>query len=65
MSKTYTYATDSASGTVVAESLITAYYMLAVKIFHEQIADGATLWVEDKETGDRLTMGRDGMMIAS
>lgn len=53
---TFSYATDSTSGTVTADSLAAAYDSLRSKITDEMIEDGATLWVED-ESGERLTMG--------
>lgn len=55
---TYSYATDSASGTVKASSLEAAYDSIRAKITDEMVADGATLWVEDAK-GERLTMGTD------
>ena len=51
----YTYATDSTSGTIKADSLQAAYDSIRSKITDEMIADGATLWVAD-EDGNRLTM---------
>jgi hypothetical protein len=56
---TYSYATDSTSGTFKAESLQAAYDDLRSKITDEMIEDGATLWVED-ESGERITLGIDG-----
>lgn len=49
----FRFATDSDSGTVVADSLQSAYASLRAKITPAMIADGATLWVED-EAGNRL-----------
>jgi hypothetical protein len=51
----YSYATDSSSGTVKAVSLDAAYEMLRAKITDEMIADGATLWIESP-AGARITM---------
>jgi hypothetical protein len=56
---TYSYATDSTSGTVKAESLQAAYDDLRSNITNAMIEDGATLWVED-ESGERITLGIDG-----
>jgi hypothetical protein len=56
----YTYATDAEAGIVNAESLADAYDTLRSRITQEMIEDGATLWVEDIETGERITLGRDG-----
>ena len=58
----FTYATDSGSGTVEAESLDDAYQALRSKITDAQVDDGATLWVEDSATGERMTMGKDGAL---
>ena len=55
---TYSYATDSTTGTIKAVSLDAAYDTLRAKITAEMIADGATLWVEDAK-GERLTLGID------
>ena len=54
----FTYATDSGSGTVEAASLKDAYQALRSKITDDQVADGATLWVEDSRTGERITIGK-------
>ncbi len=56
----FTYATDSASGSVKAASLADAYQTLRAKISDAQVADGATLWVEDAESGERMTMSKTG-----
>ena len=55
---TYSYATDSSSGTVIASSLEAAYDNLRAKITDKMIEAGATLWVEDA-AGERLTLGID------
>lgn len=55
---TYSYATDSGSGTVDADSLEEAYDDLREEISDAMIEDGAKLWVEDAD-GVRLTMGID------
>ena len=57
---TYSYATDSTSGSVEAESLQAAYDSLRSKVTDEMIEDGATLWVESDDTGERITLGLDG-----
>lgn len=54
--KTFTFATDSMSGTVSARSLIEAYEIKRDEITDAMWEDGATLWVEDEETGERITM---------
>lgn len=54
----FTYATDSGSGSVEAASLEDAYQALRSKITDAQVADGATLWVEDSATGERMTMDK-------
>ena len=54
----FTYATDSASGTIEAPSLDAAYQMQRAKISDSMVADGATLWVES-ENGERITLGID------
>lgn len=59
----FDYSTDGESGEVEAASLAEAYQTLREKITDAQIADGATLWVEDSETGERWTMGQDGEAI--
>lgn len=56
----YDYATDGESGEVEASSLEDAYNTLRAKITRAQIEDGATLWVEDPTTGERMTMDSDG-----
>ena len=52
----YSFATDATSGTVHAESLQCAFDVLAAKITDDMIADGATLWVEDETTGERIKL---------
>jgi hypothetical protein len=59
----FAYATDSASGTVEAASLADAYQTMRAKITDSQVADGATLWVEDTDTGERITMAQDGEIL--
>lgn len=54
-------ATDSGSGAVKAASLEDAYQALRSKITDAQVDDGATLWVEDPTTGERMTMGKNGV----
>ena len=54
---TFSYATDSAMGTLQAASLQDAFDSLRAKITDEMIDDGATLWVEDAE-GNRITLRR-------
>jgi hypothetical protein len=54
--KIYKFSTDSESGTVQAESLQAAYDSLLATITVEMIEDGATLWVEDTITRDRITL---------
>lgn len=58
----FAYATDSESGAVKAASLEDAYQALRSKITDAQVDDGATLWVEDSATGERMTMGKDGAL---
>ena len=58
----FAYATDSGSGAVKAASLEDAYQALRSKITDAQVDDGATLWVEDSATGERMTMGKDGAL---
>ena len=53
---TYSYATDSTTGTINATSIEAAYDAIRDKITNEMIEAGATLWVEDAK-GERLTMG--------
>lgn len=55
---TYRYATDAEIGTIESTSLDAAYDTLRADVTDDQIADGATLWVED-DSGDRLTLGID------
>ena len=55
---TYSYATDSTTGTINATNLDAAYDAIRDKITDEMLADGATLWVEDA-AGERLTLGID------
>lgn len=43
----YSYATDSSSGQIEAESLAEAFSRLRDRITDEMIQDGATLWVSD------------------
>lgn len=57
--KTYSYATDSSSGSVEAATLDAAYDSLRAKISDEMLSDGATLWVAEEDGSDRLTMGVD------
>lgn len=52
----YHYATDGASGEMLAGSLRAAYDALRARITPKMIAEGATLWVED-DAGNRITMG--------
>jgi uncharacterized protein YfcZ (UPF0381/DUF406 family) len=59
----FPYATDSASGTVEAASLADAYQTLRAKVSDAQVADGATLWVEDPGTGERMTMSQTGEIL--
>ena len=54
----YTFATDSTSGKINADSLQDAYDAKRTEITDKMIEDGATLWVEDNH-GDRITMGID------
>lgn len=54
--KTFSYATDSENGTINAASLAEAYATLRARITDAMIEDGATLWVEDTDTGERETM---------
>ena len=54
----YSYATDSASGAIMAESLQAAYDSVRATITPAMVTDGATLWVESA-TGERITMGID------
>lgn len=56
----YSYATDSASGAVSAYSLQSAYDDCRFLISDSMIEDGATLFVEDEATGERITLGIDG-----
>lgn len=58
----FRFSTDSTSGSVKAADLSEAYASLRKKITAEQVADGATLWVEDPATGERMTMGKDGVL---
>lgn len=60
VAKRYRYATDAASGTIEAASLAAAFNSLRSKITDAQRDDGATLWVEDPETGARIVMGQEG-----
>lgn len=59
VAKSYRYATDAASGTVESTSLAAAFNSLRSKITDAQRDDGATLWVEDPETGARIVMGQE------
>ena len=52
----YDYATDAITGTVMADSVESAYAICREKITDEMIEDGATLWVESKDGGDRITL---------
>ena len=52
----YKFATDSASGVMVARDFTEAKQMLADRLTDEVIADGAFGWVEDQD-GYRHTMG--------
>ena len=52
----FDYATDGVSGVLMAASLADAYRTMRARISDAQIADGATLWVGDKESGERITM---------
>lgn len=54
--RTYRYATDSQTGTIEAASLEAAFETLSARITDAMIADGATLWVEDETTGERVTL---------
>lgn len=58
--RSYDYATDSESGTVQARTLQAAYDSLRAKIADEQVRDGATLSVAERDGGDRITMDREG-----
>lgn len=58
--RVFDYATDGESGEVEASTLEEAYQTIRAEITEAQVKDGATLWVEDPKTGERLTMGVDG-----
>lgn len=52
----YKFATDSASGVMVARDFTEAKMMLADKLTDEVLADGGFGWVEDQD-GYRHTIG--------
>ena len=52
----YKFATDSASGVMVARDFTEAKMMLADRLTDEVLADGAFGWVEDQD-GYRHTIG--------
>ena len=54
----YKYRSDSESGTVQATDLQEALHVAldAVGITGAMLADGASLWVEDQETGERISL---------
>ena len=50
--KLFRFASDAETGTIESTSLQAAFDKL--KPTDEQLANGACLWVEDCETGDRI-----------
>jgi hypothetical protein len=58
MMNSYTFKTDSESGTIMARTLQDA--MDIVRPSAAAIADGAWAWVEN-EDGERLTIGKENM----
>ena len=56
----FAFSTDSMHGHVAAKSLQHAYDGLRASITKEMLKDGATLWVANEATGERITMTRDG-----
>lgn len=52
----YSYATDSESGQIEAESLADAFSILRERITDEMIQDGATLWVAERDGSNRIEL---------
>lgn len=58
--KTYNYCSDSAQGTIQADSIESAFEKAKqiVDINDATIEDGAFVWVEDEDTGKRIEIGK-------